>query len=77
MNFILNSHPEIEISSWKISYFHMNVSPGYTDSNNRQDDALATDEFIENYFMRKGKLPKCVIFCAMIRTNHCHDPNEA
>jgi hypothetical protein len=55
----------------------MNVSPGYTDSNNRQDDALATDEFIENYFMRKGKLPKCVIFCAMIRTNHCHDPNEA
>jgi hypothetical protein len=77
MDFILNTCINISIGCEKINYLHMNVSPGYTDSKDHQYDALATDEFIENYFMNEGELPRYVTFGGLIRINHCHNLNEA
>jgi hypothetical protein len=74
-DFILNTRLNITIMFVKIKYIHMNLSPGYTDSKNRQDDALATDEFIERHLIN-GSLPNYVAFCATIYINDCDDLNE-
>jgi hypothetical protein len=78
MDFTFNTtRPTIFTSFMKIKYIYMNVFLGYTDSKNRQDDALATDQSIERYFIENGSLPKYVRFCATIYINDCDDLNEA
>jgi hypothetical protein len=80
MDLIINTRLKISISCEKSKYIHVNVSPDYTeytDSKKHQDDALETGEYTENYFMKHGKLPKCVDFGGLIRINDCHNLNEA
>jgi hypothetical protein len=77
MDFTLNTRPEVLISLKGINYFHMNISSGHTDLKNRQDDALATDKSIEDYFIqKKGKNPMYVVSYAIIRIHHCYDLND-